>query len=88
MKVMPKPAVMLASDYQPDDLVWFRTNSTEYCVFTVDPTFSLGKFDVTPITYRNLLLASRKMVHSQFAMDPPSFITIRHFRHTYSLLQA
>ena len=76
MKVLREPAVMLASDYQPDDLVWFGTNSTKHCVFTIDPTFSLWKFDVTPIMYRNLLLESRKMVHSQFAMDPPSFITI------------
>ena len=60
MKVLPEPAVMLASDYQLNDLVRFGTNSTEHCVFTIDPTFLLGIIDVTPITYRNLLLESRK----------------------------
>ena len=33
MKVLPEPAVMLASDYQLNDLVRFGTNSTEHCVF-------------------------------------------------------
>jgi len=57
---LPEPAIILASDYQLCDLVCFGTNSTEHCVLTIDPTFSLGKFDVTPVTYRNLLLESRK----------------------------
>lgn len=33
MKVLPEPAVMLASDYQLNDLVRFGTNSTKHCVF-------------------------------------------------------
>ena len=33
MKVLPEPAVMLASDYQLNDLVRFGTNSTEHSVF-------------------------------------------------------
>ena len=57
---MPEPAIILASDYQLCDSVRFGTNSTEHCVLTIDPTFSLGKFDVTPVTYRSLLLESRK----------------------------
>ena len=33
MKVLPEPAVMLASDFQLNDLVRCGTNSTEHCVF-------------------------------------------------------
>ena len=29
-------------------------------IVTIDPTFSLGEFDVTPITYRHLLLETRR----------------------------
>ena len=54
IKVLPEPAIILALDYQLDDLVRFATND-DHCVLTIDPTFSLGKFDVTPITYRHLL---------------------------------
>ena len=80
MKVLPEPAVMLASDYQLDDLVRFGTNSTEHCVFTIDPTFSLGKFDVTPITYRNLLLESRKNGTPPVCVGP----TLIHYNKTFS----
>ena len=70
MKVLPEPAVIVASDYQLDDLVWFGTNSSEHCVFTIDPTFSLRKSDVTPITYRNLLLESRRNGTSPVCIGP------------------
>ena len=88
MKVLPEPAVMLASNYQLDDLVRFGINSTEHSVFTIDPTFSLGKFNVTSITYRNLLLESR--INS----TPPVYIrlTLIYYNNTFSthlfLLQA
>lgn len=82
MKVFPEPAIILASDYQLDDLVQFGTNSAEHCVFTIDPIFSLGKFDVTPITYRNLLLECRKVVYLLFVLGQLSSITKCHFQHT------
>ena len=44
MKDLPEPEVILASDYQLDDLVRFGRDSSEHCLFTIDPTFSLGKF--------------------------------------------
>lgn len=59
IKVLPDPAILIAKDYQLDDLVRFSTNSTEHCILTIDPTFSLGDFDVTPITYRHLLLETQ-----------------------------
>ena len=54
IKVLPEPALILSSDYQLDDLVRFATNPTDHCILTIDPTFSLGEFDVTPVTYWHL----------------------------------
>ena len=42
VRVLPDPALVLASDYQLDDLVRFGTNSVDYSVLAIDPTFSLG----------------------------------------------
>ena len=60
IRTAPDPAIVLAFDFQVKDMVRFCTSSTaDFCVLTIDPTFSLGEFDVTPITYRHLLLESR-----------------------------
>ncbi len=47
---------------------------------TVDPTFCLGEFDVTPITYRQLMLESRR------THRPPVFVgpMLVHFCKTFS----
>lgn len=60
IKVLPDPAIVLATDYQLDDMVRFSTRVAEHCILTIDPTFSLGEFDVTPVTYRHLLLEARR----------------------------
>ena len=62
MKVLPEPAIIL-SDYQLDDLVRFCCDDVDYCIVTVDPMFSLGRFEVTPITYRHLLPEGRMAHH-------------------------
>ena len=61
IRAAPDPAIVLAEDHQIADLVRFCTSSIEFGILTVDPTFSLGQFDVTPITYRHLLLATKGM---------------------------
>ena len=50
-RASPKPAFVLAHDRQLDDLVRFCTNPSVFSILTVDPTFNLGAFDVTPTTY-------------------------------------
>lgn len=52
----PEPVFVLARHQQLDDLVRFCTVPANFAVLTVDPTFNLGDFDVTPTAYRNLLL--------------------------------
>lgn len=56
IKAHPEPAIVLATDRQLADLARFCCDLFEFCVLTVDPTFCLGDFDVTPTTYRHLLL--------------------------------
>ena len=79
IKVIPELALILATDSQICDLNRFCTDSETFCVMTVDPTFSLGDFDVTPITCHNLLF------HSRCTGNPPVCIgpVMIHYRKTY-----
>ena len=55
----PYPMMLLAYDYTLDDLHRFCTNESKFSILGVDPTFSLGEFDVTVTTYQHLMLFSR-----------------------------
>lgn len=79
VRAAPDPAMVLATNTQLFDLVKFCTNEAKFCVMTVDPTFNLGDFDVTPVTYRNLLLESKR------SKQPPVFIgpIFIHYRKTF-----
>ena len=79
LKVLPDPAIVLATDRQLHDLACFCTDPHNFCVMTVDPTFSLGEFDVTPITYRNLLFQSRRTGQPPVCIGP----VMIHYRKTY-----
>ena len=79
IRVLPDPAIVLASDYQLHDLVRFGTDSTEHCILTVHSTFSLGEFDVTPVTYRHLLLESRHTGKPPICVGP----ILIHYRKTF-----
>ena len=58
-----EPVCVLATDQQICDLVRFCTNSSKFSVLTVDPTFNLGPFNVTPMTYENLLVNNKEGKH-------------------------
>ena len=49
-------------------------------MLTVDPTFCLGDFDVTPITYRHLLLETRRGGQTPVFLGP----ILVHYRKTFS----
>lgn len=55
IKAAPEPAIVVASDRQLDHLARFcgTPSGAECSILTVDPTFSLGDFECTPITYRH-----------------------------------
>lgn len=78
----PEPAFVLARDRQLDDLVRFCAIPDSFSVLTVDPTFNLGDFDVTPTTYRHCLLISSRSGKSPI-MIGPIMIHYRKTFHTY-----
>ena len=55
----PFPMMVLAYDYTLNDVNRFCTNDNTFSILGVDPTFSLGDFDVTVTTYKHLMLESR-----------------------------
>ena len=57
IEAAPEPLCLLASKQQLVDLERFCTGE-KFTVMSVDPTFNLGSFYVTPITYQNLLVFS------------------------------
>ena len=79
IKVIPDPALVLATDSQIYDLTHFCTDGDNFCIMTVDPTFSLGDFDVTSVTYRNLLFQSRHTGNPPVCFGP----VLIHYRKTY-----
>ena len=66
----PEPMCLLATNQQLDDLVRFCTNPDQFCVLSIDPTFSLGDFSVTCITYRNLLVTDKRTGQSPIMLGP------------------
>jgi len=64
------PAIVIADDIQIADIVRFCTSNVEFGILTIDPIFFLGKFDVTPITYRHLLLETRRNGNIPVFMGP------------------
>ena len=56
VKAAPEPQSILFYEWQADDLVRFCTNNHKFSVLTVDTTFNLGDFFVTPMTYHHLML--------------------------------
>ena len=80
VKAYPEPAIVLASQQQLVDLERFCCDSCGFSILTVDPTFSLGDFDVTPTTYRHLLLCSKRTNKPPVMLGP----TMIHYRKNFS----
>ena len=56
VKAAPEPMAVCYADWQINDLERFCTNPDEFSILTVDTTFNLGDFYVTPTCYKHLLL--------------------------------
>ena len=82
IKTAPDPAIVVCTDSQLSDLERFCAPSLELpcSILTVNPTFCLGDFEYTPITYQHLLLVSR-----QYG-KPPIFIgpVLIHYRKNFA----
>ena len=60
VRVAPEPLSVIATNRQIKDLKRFCCHPTEYKPFTVDPTFGIGEYTVTPITYQHLILENKR----------------------------
>ena len=72
----PFPMMMLAFDWTLEDLVRFCTSSS-FSILGIDPTFSLGAFDVTVTTYRHLLLTTKDYIHKHPVLIGPLFVHVK-----------
>ena len=66
----PEPMCLLANDQQLADLARFGTDPSLFSVLSIDPTFSLGDFSVTCITYRHLLVTDPRTGQSPIMLGP------------------
>ena len=62
VEAAPEPMCILASNQQLTVIDRFCTSSSN-SVLSVDPTFNLGLFYVTPTTYHNLLVTTKNGNH-------------------------
>ena len=86
IKAYPNPTILLASDRQSNYVGRFCCDSFESCVLTIDPTFSLGDFDVTPAMYHHLLLQSSPTGKTPVMIGPVLVHYKKDFQHTSFLL--
>ena len=71
LQVAPSPACVLASDRQVQDVKRFCANTTNtFSVLSIDTTFNIGDFYVTPTTYRHLLLEDRRTGKPPLLLGP------------------
>ena len=85
VKLAPEPSCVLASNRQLHDLARFCCNPYLYQPLTVDPTFNLGEFNVTIVTYKHLILKSRRGGGTPCLVGPV-MIHNRKTRESYSQL--
>ena len=79
VKLTPEPSVLLCMDYQLEDLEMFCTDTSHHCVLGVDPTFDLGRFNLTVTAYKQLQLVKPNGESPTFV--GPLFL---HYRKTFS----
>ena len=67
-RVNPSFSVVLSLERQIDDVVNFRTNPTEFTVFSIDSTFNIfnDSISLTFTTYRNIKLENPLTKQDQY----------------------
>ena len=63
VEAAPEPLCVLATKQQLVDLERFCTGAENFSVLSVDPTFNLGPFYVTPLTYNALTMRTTGGTH-------------------------
>ena len=86
VQVGAEPYCVLGTKRQLNDIHRFCCNAIEYRPLTVDPTFNLGPYNVTPISYQHLLVNGKE---GNFpTMIGPVFIHEKKTTTTYSMFAA
>ena len=75
----PEDRWVLGTASMCSDLYKFTTSDLLCHPFSVDPTFKMGQFEITPIVYKNLLLKSKRTDESPVFLGP----TMIHHKKTY-----
>ena len=81
IRAAPDSAIVLSSECQTNDMIRFCTGPSKFCILTVDPTFSLGEFDVTPVSYRHLLFETKRNKKHPIFLGP----VLVHYRKTFGV---
>lgn len=69
VEAAPEPMCVLSTNQQLLDLERFCTGE-EASIASIDPTFNLGPFSVTPITYHNLLVKTTRNGNHPILLGP------------------
>ena len=62
--------IVLASENQLAELAKYSASELDFSIVQLDPTFNLGPYECTPISYRNLLLKSKRSGTSPVRLGP------------------
>lgn len=62
--------IVLGSSTQFQNLKCYCTSELVSSILTVDPTFNIGKYSVTPVTYQDLLLISKRTGEHPICIGP------------------
>ena len=81
-----EPFCILGTNRQLNDIKRFCCNPTKFRPMTVDPTFDLGPYNVTPISYQHLLVKEKHGEHP--TMIGPVLIHEKKSKSTYSRFAA
>ena len=84
VRVAAEPFCLLASERQLNDLQRFCCNVNLFKPLTVDPTFDIGEFNVTIISYQHLLLET-KQSNQHPTLIGPVLVHEKKTKETYSL---
>lgn len=66
----PEMKCVLGYDWQITNLITFCSDPNSFTILGVDPTFNLGRFNVTVTTFENLKVVDRKTEHNPIMIGP------------------
>ena len=75
--------IVIGSEEQLNNLMKLSTSEIDFCTVQIDPTFRLGPYECTPISYRNLMMKRKRTGKNPLRLGPV-LIHYRKDQNTYS----